>query len=37
MQAFLDIRNQSKANRMSYMTLEEINEEIKLARLEASN
>ena len=37
MQAFLDIRNQSKANRMSDMTLEEINEEIKLARQEASN
>ena len=33
MQAFLDIRNQSKANRMSNMTLEEINEEIKLARI----
>ena len=27
MQAFLDIRNQSKANRISDMTLEEINED----------
>ena len=33
MQAFLDIRNQSKANGMSNMTLEEINEEIKLTRI----
>lgn len=31
MQAFLDICNQSEANRMSDVTLEEINEEIKLA------
>ena len=33
MQAFLDIRNQSKANGMSDMSLEEINEEIKLTRI----
>ena len=37
MEAFLDIRNQSKVNGMSDMSLEEINKEISLARGEAGN
>ncbi|HIZ23562.1 MAG TPA: type II toxin-antitoxin system RelB/DinJ family antitoxin [Candidatus Blautia faecigallinarum] len=34
MQAFMELREQAKKNKVQDMTLEEINEEIRLARLE---
>ena len=37
MQAFMDLRNQAKANGVSDMSLEEINKEISLARKETNS